>query len=642
MRSPALRVHWFLLLSSATGMWLPAAVENRAPDAVESSVNIHRSGTFEERRADLLRTAASVVADDGAVGSLYDVAAALHLGQRLEGVNRRLERLLSEPPSGNMFWMYQMVMLMTSGQGRLSVANERRLDALWRTYWPSRGDTENHWLMYYASLRIAAQLRRDRPGSDWFNGRSSVENAAEAGAYIREWIRVTTTHGQGEYDSPGYIGEFVVPLALLAGWEADPERREEARRMLDYVFFDYAVDQINGQYAGAHSRVYPRQILLPGATTGSALGWLAFGVGERMQNAQAVVLATSGYVPPAALVRIAHGEARPYVNRERKRTRWRIRHAGPEAFAIGERRTAPVYKYSYVHPDFILGSSQGGLLQPIQQQTWNLRWRVDNPVEASNTFFTVQPHSSPYEGTMYFTFDWDTSTDVIARSKVDYDSPDKLASGSPYEQVFQEGAALVGLYQIPADARFPHLLTLFSRDLRQVVEDPSGWIFAQAGPTYVAYRPFVAGEWRENDWTGLLRGGAGAWISTNFDAWGTGHRALVSRAPRNGYVVQVASAREHASYAAFQDAVRALPLAIRLDRGPEVKFTTLSGRVLSGVYGEVPRVDGRPLDYGAWPLFENPFAREPVGSGRLDIRVGGESERLDFTSLRPDRPAPKP
>ncbi len=624
-----------LLLGALSTLWLTPAYAAAAPSvAVGTSASHSKKSTFEERRADLLQKAAGYVsAGDTPAGSLYDITAALHLGVNLEAANVRLAQLLAAPPSGNMFWMYQMVMLMAAGQGRLSVANEQRFGDLWRTYWPSRGDTENHWLMYYASLRVVSQLRPNRPPADWFNGRSSEENAAEAGAYIREWIRVTTTQGQGEYDSPGYIGEYVVPLALLAGWEADPERRDEARRMLDYLFFDYAVDQINGQYAGAHSRVYPRQILLPGATTGSALGWLAFGVGERMQNAQAVVLATSGYTPPPVLGEIAHGAGRPYVNLERKRTRWRIRHAGPEALRVGDRLTHPVYKYSYVHPDFILGSSQGGLLQPIQQQTWNLRWRVENTTEASNSFFTVQPHSSPYEGSMYFTFDWDSSTDVIARSKVDYDSPDKLASGSPYEQVFQEGPALVGLYQIPPGARFPHLLTLFSRDLQDVVEDPSGWIFARGGPVYVAYRPFVAGEWRDNDWTGLLRGGAGAWISAGFESWGSRHRVLISEAPRNGYVVQVAPVREHASYAAFQSAIRALPLRFRVDRGPEVEFTTLSGRVLSAVYGETPKVDGRPLNYAAWPLFGNPFAHEKVGSGRLNVRHAGEGFSSDFTSL---------
>ena len=46
-----------------------------------------------------------------------------------------------------------------------------------------------------------------------------------------------------------------------------------------------------------------------------------------------------------------------------------------EAIEVDDHSTAPVYKYSYVTPDYILGSSQGGLLQPIQQQTWSLVWQ---------------------------------------------------------------------------------------------------------------------------------------------------------------------------------------------------------------------------------------------------------------------------
>ena len=41
---------------------------------------------------------------------------------------------------------------------------------------------------------------------------------AEARGYLEHWMNVTTAHGQGEYDSPNYIGEYVAPLSLLAGW----------------------------------------------------------------------------------------------------------------------------------------------------------------------------------------------------------------------------------------------------------------------------------------------------------------------------------------------------------------------------------------------------------------------------------------
>lgn len=583
---------------------------------------------FQERRSDLIRTAIGNL--DPSQGSYLEIAAALQRGENVPTALARLTRLNEGTPTGNMFWVYPMAAILAAGGDQLDDANRARIAELWRTYWPSRGDTENHWVLYYAGLYIAAQSRPGTGPEAWFNGQSAAEILAEARGYLEHWMNVTTAHGQGEYDSPNYLGEYVAPLSLLAGWAADPAFRLRARMLLDYVLYDYAIEQMNGQYAGAHSRVYPRQVLQPGRVTSSSLGWLAFGLGDRQTGGQALLLALSGYTPPPILERIARAAPRPYVNRELKRTRWRMRLAGPDAIAVGDRQTVPVYKYSYVDEDFVLGSSQGGLLQPIQQQTWNLRWRVDRPLDAANTFFAVQPYSSPHEGTMYFGADWDTVTDLIVRSKADYDSPDKLASGSPHEQVFQHGPALIGLFDLPPDTRFPHVITLFSRDLREIVEDASGWIFAQGGPVYIAYRPLAPGEWKPNDWTGHLAGGAGGFISAGFKEWGTGHRCYVSGARHNGYVVQVAPARDFASYAAFQAAVRALPLSFSTDSQAEVVFTALDGSVLRARYGAVPSVNGVPVDFAAWPLFDSPSGFAARGRRELELRFGAERYRLDF------------
>jgi hypothetical protein len=272
----------------------------------------------------------------------------------------------------------------------------------------------------------------------------------------------------------------------------------------------------------------------PSLASSSRLGWLLFNQGKYKRGGATVLMSLVGYQPPGILYRIAHDRSVPYEHRELKRTRWRMRHAGPEAFTIGLNQTIPVYKYSYVTDDYLLGSSQGGLLQPIQQQTWSLLWREDNALGLSNTFFSLHPYHSPYEGTMYFATDWDIVTDLIARSKVDYNSPDKLKGGSPYEQVFQHKSALIGLYHIPSGTDFPFITTFFSRDLTDTVEDESGWIFARGGPTYIAFRPLAPGEWKPAAWTGLLESGAGAWISTDFNKWGKGHRCFVSESPRNG------------------------------------------------------------------------------------------------------------
>ena len=587
---------------------------------------------YQDRQQQVL--AASVATIDGRnleKGGHYDVAACLQRGERQKAALARFMRLTAGKAEGNMFWMFPMVTVMMAGEHSLDAPARARIAELWRTYWPSRGDTENHWAMYYASLYLAAQSFPGAGPEHWFNGKSSAENMAEARGYLEHWMDVTTAYGQGEYDSPNYFEEYVIALSLLSGWAQDPGLRLRAHQLLDYFIYDYAVETLDGYYGGAHSRIYPRQIVAPGLTASKPLGWLLFGFGEPTLTGTVQLLALSGYTPPPILERVARDRTQPYVERELKRTRWRLRHAGPESFTIGNQRTIPVYKYSYVDQDFILGSSQGGLLQPIQQQTWSLIWRTDLPASrAANTFFGVQPYSSPLEGTMYFGGDWDTVTDLIARSKADYDTPDKLPSGSPFEQVCQDGAALVALYDIPAGTRFPLVTVFFSRDLKHVDEDASGWIFAQGGPVYIAYRPFAAGEWKPSDWTGLLRGGAGGFISTGFSEWGTGHRCYVSPALRNGYVVQVAPARSFASYAAFKAAVRALPLKFSTAAEPEATFTTLAGRVIHARYGAPPSVDGTPIDFAHWPLFDSPFGQSARGSRALEIRHGIERLLLDF------------
>lgn len=634
----------------------PPGIAAALPD-LSSEAIVRR---YQARREFILREAvAAVVPGDPTRGSKFDIAACLQRGENVEAALARLERLDRDTPSANMFWAYPTVTVMLVGGSHLDSARRARIAELWRTYWPSRGDTENHWLLSYASYYLAAQTCPDAGPECWFNGRSSAENMAEAQSYIEHWIDVTTGYGQGEYDSPNYIEEYAVGLALLAGWAQDPVFRHRAKMMLDYILYDYAVETLDGLYGGAHSRVYPRHIIAPARTAAAALGWLLFGLGEyeagerqvtrhqlrdELPERGAKLIALSGYEPPPILERIARARGRPYVGLERKRTRWRMRHAGPDSFVIDDKRTVPVYKYNYVDRDFILGSSQGGLLQPIQQQTWGLIWRTENAIMRCPSFFGIQPYASSVEGSMYFPVDPAVVTDLITRSKADYDSPDKLAGGSPHEQIVQSGCALIALQDIPPGALFHHTTLFFSRDLEHTTEDTSGWIFTQGGPVYIACRPFVRGQWRPNDWTGFLGGGAGGiLVSGDFEEWGTGHRCYVSEAGQNGYIVQVAAARDFPSFAAFQAAVRALPLAFDLMPTPEVTFTALDGTKIHARYGDVPRINATPVDYANWPLFDSPFAHAAVGSRQLVLQHEGETHVLDFQKpVRDSVPPPAP
>ncbi len=569
---------------------------------------IHRA--FEARRDSLIEFYRARGGTDLSQGGYFEIAANLYRGTNLDWAAARLDTLVRDP-RGDMFWMYPFTTVMYAGQDVLPEETKRKMRDLWRTYQPYRGDTENHWAMYYACMYLAAQMYPDEPGETWFTGKSSQENFDEAEEYLLSWMDLTTTVGQGEYDSPHYMRVYFAPMALLYAYAEDPAMRQRAGMMLDYLLADFAAENLDGLYGGAHSRVYEREVIAPWRAAGaSRMAWLFFGNTAFSVTGESFIVALSGYEPPPILYAIATDRSVPYVHRELKRTRHRFRHS--------DVKNAPVYKYTFMRPEYVLGSSQGGLLQPIQQQTWSLIWSTDDPAEARNTFFSMHPYSSPDEMGMYFAELQEFITEIVVRSKTEYDSPDKLTSGSPYEQVFQDEDALISLYDIAPGTRFSHINGFFSADLEDVTEDPSGWIFARGGDALIAYYPLAPYTFEP--------------LTDALDPSIT-HRRLVSPHLKNGAVVQLAPASAFASFAAFQAAVRALPLETATEPVPTVHFTALNGHRLVATYGETPTIDGAAVDYAGWPLFDGPFTHAAPGSRQLELTYGPMHRLLDFTTL---------
>ena len=532
-------------------------------------------------------------------GNEFDVAASLYEGENMDAALARLDTLMKNP-SGDMFWMYPMTLLNFVGRDVLPASYRERLRRLWRTYTPYRGDTENHWAMYYTSLYLMTQLYPDDPPERWFNGKSSAENHREAREYLLHWMDRTTRLGQGEFDSPHYMNFYVAPMALLYAFAEDPAIRQRAQMMLDYLLADFAAESLNGMYVGAFSRIYPDEVVNRWTSNSTAYAWLLFGNTPFRARGGSLILALSGYQPPAVLYPIGTDRAAPYVHRERKRTRRRIRYS--------DQRMAPVYKYTFMAEDYAVGSIQGGLLQPIQQHTWEVFWEAEDPKRGYNMLFTLHPYASPKELAMYFPEEPEMLTEAVIRSKSTYGSPDKWTGASPHEQVFQHRDALVALYDIPEGTRFPHISGFFPKTLARREEGGSGWIFAKGGDALIAYYPLAPYEWREEE-----------------EVW-----RLHSPHRRNGAVVQVAPARTYASFEAFKTAVKDQPLDVQRTPTPQVRFEALGGDVLAFTYGETPTLNGDPIDHGDWPLFGGPFMHAEVGSNELLLRHGQLRRRLDF------------
>jgi hypothetical protein len=213
---------------------------------------------------------------------------------------------------------------------------------------------------------------------------------------------------------------------------------------------------------------------------------------------------------------------------------------------------------------------------------------------------------------------------VTTEGKASYDSPDKFLGASRYEQVVQDQDTVIALYNIAPGTRFPHINGFFSKDLVDLTEDESGWIFARGGNAFLAYRPLAPYELQRSF---VYRS---SWTGTKQDA---GDRRLYSPHLKNGTIVQAASASEFPSFSAFQAAIRALPLTFSLEPVPTVSFTSLRGRKLEFTHGRVPVVNGRPVDYSAWKLFEGPYLNAERGSQKLTLTHGRLERVLDFNTL---------
>lgn len=543
---------------------------------------------------------------EAATLGLPEIAAKLALRQDAERCSARLVELM-KAPTGDMFWMFPVACISYLGRDQLTAEAKAAIRAAWHDYHPNRGDTENHWVMYYTSMYLMAQLWPNEPGERWFNGKSSAEISAEAREFLLHWMRLTTTIGQGEYDCTHYIGEYTIPMLYLAAWADDPAMRQRGQMMLDYLLADFAVDTLDGLYIGAHARTDDRQVVEKWNGLSSFYAWLFFGncpppaAYGGWGNFFAV--AAKHYDLPEVIYRIAVDRAGSYTSFERKRTRHRWRNS--------DLRNPPVYKTAFVTPDYALASDQGGLLQPIQQHSWDLTWSVPDPRGVHNTIFSVQPYYGTFELMMYFTEMPDQMPPAVTfQGKPTYMSEDKLLGGSPYEQIFQQDDALITLSDIPADAPFKHVNGFLSKDLARIEEDASGWIFAQGGRAYLAYRPLAPYEWRP-----IAAGG----------------KRLFSPGAKNGTILQAAAEREFKSWDEFKQAVRKLPLEIALTPTPRVAFTTLRGRKVECAYGAAPRVDGRTIDHAKeWKLFAGPYLNAEVGSGTLTITHGKLKRVLDF------------
>ena len=178
-----------------------------------------QDSAYEARARRLLEVAASEPDT-----SFFTAAARIRLGRELPVAYAMIDSLTRDKAIGGMFLAYELIGTYLHCRTVLPDSLQRKIREAFRVRTMYRGNTENHWVMYHAGLYLAAQTWPGEPGDRWFNGRSSEENFREGAEWLREWMKITTTRGQGEFDLAHLLHGVPWPDAGPAGIRHGPRR----------------------------------------------------------------------------------------------------------------------------------------------------------------------------------------------------------------------------------------------------------------------------------------------------------------------------------------------------------------------------------------------------------------------------------
>jgi photosystem II stability/assembly factor-like uncharacterized protein len=561
---------------------------------------------FKSRRAYLFE----FLSENFETSGIYSALSRLILGKNVAKAYQQIDEILDAGKVQGMLLAHQLITMYLHCHKYLPERIKAKIRDKYKTYFLTRGDTENHWLLYYSSLYLAAEVWPNLPATEWFNGKSSKENHDEAEKWIEFWMQTATTIGQGEFDSPTYHPTFLSPLFLLLDFAKDKKMRQKSQIMLDFLMADFAVDHLKGFYCGGHSRDYPipHNVTNPITAPISTWAYLFFGQisfpYESRDFGLLFLPIMSNYHLPEIIYKIGTDRNTPYVHTDTRRVR--------NIFRFGTEMNPPVYKYIYMTKNYALGSLHGGILQPIQQHTWDITFINDRPY---NTIFCLHPYSSPRELGMFFPEAMKLMVDEVHKYHKIYKSPDKWGGCSPYEQTFQHKNAIIVLYNIKEGELFGEIDGHFPKALDERICDESGWIFCKAGKTFIAYFPLKPYIWVEEGLSIRLR----------------------SQYLKNGCILEAASEDDFEGDDPFKTFMqKILQNKIEKDNFDEklnIKYTTLSGDDMEFTYDGERIINGKKVDFKDYKFFNGPYLYSEMGSQKLTITYGKSRRILDYKKL---------
>ena len=489
---------------------------------------------------------------------------------------------------------------------------------------------------------------------------------ADAKAAFKQWlqgyVRDIYLHGMGEWESATYHMFSAHSIINAYDFADDPEVRLLSAALLDYYIGAYALKYTDGILSGPSQR---GMASAPMRSISDQSGWLWWGATEPVTSHKArnwryaMVPATSSWRPSPVLTAIAQRQLQnsPVSVRASKSNYWYGQGITPRA---NDRQET-----LYIAGRYTLGSLWSGY--DVHGQT--VRWQFTAAGSESNPGAVTITGGHPWDGRTgdglgkyeqtaqvdgsFVLLAWiPTEADLLApataafeRAVVNGDitrtlEPDPEAGGHPTvvltraEVKPEERDQWIGNWVAQELARCPAYVYLDLPENQAPVEH-AGWYLWQVRDAFLAVRP-LGGDARVGavppstkavrraEQRGRAAFGDPAWIVDGQQV---------------GFVVHTAERGEtYPNLGAF-----AAALADMIPSGDAfgedgLAFTTPTGRNVSVAwnaddYRSATVVDGEPVTFDGWPVFESPYLT--LRDGVLTVTDGERGYRVDATGELP-------
>ncbi len=461
--------------------------------------------------------------------------------------------------------------------------------------------TENHAIMKGVAAYLFAQYWPDEDG--WLRGtHTSAQLMEEARKNLLAVMRSLYYKGYVENLSTTYAAVHLFPYYALYDCATDPELKSAADAAIHFHVANIAASNFEGVVIPPYNRENTWQVNThtPG-TVGPTLQWIYWlywaevqnriPVGQDFvrhgENQYVVYAAVSNWRPPAAINSLARGQTVPYELTASARGWIAYWGVGDPAKLMG--LPGECVRYVYRDKLYAMGS---GFFQYNPRQ-YNMDYNAFGIIYKSPDQYNYIECYHPY-----------------------WRSDDRTWRGgnSPFMQWAQHRGTAIALFDIPVadpwaglgtsgwqaerDGHFKNLiqeaLIRYPKSIDQKTE-ADGWIFLREGDVYIAIRPLKAYT-----------------IDANYAPAGA-FDVVRSAFARTGFVFDIATKQEFASFDAFQTAVNQNP--------PVVDWNRLSV-TYKNVRGDAMTATWNPPDYQATKT------RVLV---RPDITVNGTVVPIDTT-----------